>query len=284
ASRWLKIPVINQSFQTSDFAKLALVMYVARLLSHKQNEIKSFKKTFLPMILPVIIICGLILPANLSTAAVLFVSCLVLMFIGRLPLKYLLGLIGSAILALALVLLIARSFPQVFPRASTWVNRVESFRHADNPGNYQVEQSMIAIGTGGIYGKGPGNSNQRNFLPHPYSDFIYSIVIEEYGLLGGFIIILLYMVFLYRSVRIAVRCRKTFGSLLVMGLSFSLVLQAIINMAVAANLMPVTGQPLPMVSMGGTSIWFTCIAVGIILSVSRSLEEEKRHKMKYHGA
>jgi len=280
ASRWLRIPVINQSFQTSDFAKLALVMYVARMLSHKQDDIKNFKKTFIPIVLPVIIICGLIFPANLSTAAVLFISCIVLMFIGRVSVKHILALIGTGIVLIALVLLVANSFPKIFPRTSTWVNRIENFRDPENTGNYQVEQSKIAIATGGLYGKGPGNSNQRNFLPHPYSDFIYSIVIEEYGLIGGFFIIVLYLILLYRSVRIVIKCKRTFGSLLVAGLAFSLVFQAIINMAVASDLMPVTGQPLPMVSMGGTSIWFTSIAIGIILSVSRSIEADKRVKLK----
>ena len=276
ASRWLVIPVINQSFQTSDLAKLGLIMYVARMLSLKQDEIKDFKSAFLPIIVPIFIVCGLILPANFSTAAVLFTSCLVLMFIGRINVKYILALIGLGIASMAFVLLVAAVFPNVFPRASTWINRVENFSSQESKTNYQVEQSKIAIATGGITGKGPGNSTQRNFLPHPYSDFIYAIVIEEYGLLGGFVVLLLYLILLFRCIRIVITCPKTFGSLLVIGISFSLVFQALINMAVAVNLLPVTGQPLPMVSMGGTSIWFTCMAIGIILSVSRGIELENK--------
>jgi cell division protein FtsW len=277
ASRWLVIPVINQSFQTSDLAKLALIMYVARILSIKQEDIKDFKTGFLPVILPIFIVCGLILPANFSTAAVLFTSCLVLMFIGRVNIKYIFGVIGTGIVAMIFVLLIANVFPNVFPRANTWVKRIENFSNQDSKSNYQVEQSKIAIASGGLTGNGPGNSKQRNFLPHPYSDFIYAIIIEEYGIVfGGLGILFLYMVLLYRSIKVVIKCPRTFGSLLVIGIAFSLVFQALINMAVAVNLMPVTGQPLPLVSMGGTSIWFTCIAIGIILSVSRGVEEDSK--------
>ncbi|MBN4062048.1 MAG: cell division protein FtsW [Flavobacteriales bacterium] len=272
ASRWLVIPVINQTFQTSDLAKLALIMYIARMLSLRQDEIKDFKRAFLPVVIPVLIVCALILPANFSTAAALFASCIVLMFIGRISLKHIISLIGIGIAGIALVLGLATIFPNMFPRAETWVNRIENFQRNDSKSNYQVEQSKIAIATGGIAGKGPGKSTQRNFLPHPYSDFIYAIVIEEYGLIGGFGVVLLYLILLYRSIRIVIKSPKTFGALLAIGISFSLVFQAMINMAVAVNLLPVTGQPLPMVSMGGTSIWFTCLAIGIILSVSVEVE------------
>ncbi len=274
ASRWLKIPIIDQTFQTSDMAKLALIMYVARMLSIKQEHISDFRNAFLPVVIPVCIVCLLILPANFSTAAVLFSSCFVLMFIGRVPIKFLLLLIGSGILAIALVFLVATAFPKVFPRAQTWIHRVENFqkKEIDSKKNYQVEQSKIAIATGGIVGKGPGKSTQRNFLPHPYSDFIFAIVIEEYGIFGGLMVVLLYLILLYRSIRISNKCPRTFGTLLAIGISFSLVFQAMINMAVAVNLLPVTGQALPMISMGGTSIWFTCIAIGIVLSVSSGME------------
>lgn len=277
ASRWLKIPIIDQTFQTSDMAKLALIMYMARMLSIKQEQISDFRNSFLPVVIPVCVVCALILPANFSTSAVLFSSCVVLMFIGRVPIKFLLLLIGSGIVAIALVFLVATAFPKVFPRAQTWIHRVENFRktETDSKANYQVEQSKIAIATGGIVGKGPGKSTQRNFLPHPYSDFIFAIVIEEYGLFGGLLVVLLYMILLYRSMKISQKCPRTFGSLLAIGISFSLVFQAMINMAVAVNLLPVTGQALPMVSMGGTSIWFTCIAIGIVLSVSNGIEEKK---------
>lgn len=276
ASRWLTIPVINQSFQTSDFAKIALIMYVARILSVRQDEIKDFNRAFVPIIIPVILVCGLIFPANFSTAAVLFASCMVLMFVGRIPVKYLLLVASVGIIFAVLSVGIAKFAPSVFPRAETWVKRIENFSSPDSKGNYQVEQAKIAIATGGIQGKGPGNSTQRNFLPHPYSDFIYAIVLEEYGLFGGFIILFLFLLLFFRSMRIVTRLSKNFGSLLVAGISFILVFQALINMAVAVNLLPVTGQPLPFVSMGGTSIWFTSIAIGIILSVSREMEPDNQ--------
>ena len=275
ANRWLTLPLINLTFQSSDFAKLALIMYIARLLSKKQDQIKDFKSAFLPIMLPIIIICALILPANLSTSAILFVTCLVLMFIGRVNLKYVFSLIGIGIITLTFFLLMLYNSPHQ-GRFGTWKNRIENYINNDNEdGNYQVEQSKIAIATGGVIGKFPGNSTQRNFIPHPYSDFIFAIIIEEYGLLGGIVIVLLYMMLLYRSFRIVNKCPGTFSAFLTFGLSFSLVFQAMINMGVAVNIFPVTGQPLPLISMGGTSIWFTSLAIGIILSVSKEVETEK---------
>lgn len=271
ANRWLTIPVINQTFQTSDLAKVALIMFVARFLAIRQDEIQDFRRGFLPLLVPIFLVCGLILPADLSTAALLFVNCLVLMFIGRVKVKHIGLLVLSGAFALSLVYLTGKALPGTFGRLDTWVSRVETFVSpdaADINQSYQSDQSKIAIATGGIVGKMPGKSTQRNFLPHPYSDFIYSIVLEEYGLFGGLIILLLYLMLLFRSIKIGLNCERTFGSLLAIGIGFSLVFQAMVNMAVAVNLVPVTGQPLPMVSMGGTSIWFTCFAVGIILSVS----------------
>lgn len=277
ASRWLVIPVINQTFQTSDLAKLALIMYLARLLYKKQDNIKDFKSAFVPIMLPVLAVCGLIFPANFSTAAMLFTTSLVLMFIGRVSLKYILSLIGIGLGCLLLMLSIASAKPDLLPRLGTWVSRIETFTQGgDSDSNYQADQAKIAIATGGIVGKGPGGSTQRNFLPHPYSDFIYAIVIEEYGLLGGLAVIILYLILFYRGVKIAQKAERSFGTFLAIGLSFSLVFQAMINMAVAVNLFPVTGQPLPLVSMGGTSIWFTCLAIGIILSVSRKIETNQK--------
>ena len=283
ASRWLVIPVINQSFQTSDLAKLSLIMYVARILSIRQDVIKDFKKAFVPIVLPIFAVCGLIFPANFSTAAVLFTVCLVLMFIGRISLKHIGAMIGSGIVAIGLAFLLAMSVPGLLPRIDTWIARIENFSSADSKGNYQAEQSKIAVAAGGIKGKGPGKSTQRNFLPHPYSDFIYAIVLEEYGLIGGVTVLMLYLILLYRAVRIVVKSPKAFGALLAVGIAFMLVFQAMINMAVAVNLFPVTGQPLPMVSMGGTSIWFTCIAIGIILSVSRGVEHESTLNRMAHA-
>ena len=271
ANRWLTIPVINQTFQTSDLAKVALIMFVARFLAVRQDEIHDFKRGFLPLLVPIFIVCGLILPADLSTAALLFVNCLVLMFIGRVKLKHIGLLLVTGALGLTMVYTVGKAFPGSFGRLDTWVSRVETFVSPDAANinqSYQSDQSKIAIATGGVMGKLPGKSTQRNFLPHPYSDFIYSIVLEEYGLIGGFVMLVLYLVLLFRSIKIGLNCDRTCGSLLAIGIGFSLVFQAMINMAVAVNLVPVTGQPLPMVSMGGTSIWFTCLAVGIILSVS----------------
>jgi len=275
ASRWLTLPLVNITFQTSDFAKLALIMFVARILSRKQAEIKSFKSAFVPVILPVLGICGLILPANLSTAAILFISCLFLMFIGRIELKYIGLLLGAGILAFGLYLAIAFATGNT-GRIETWQNRIEKFVSGSGADNYQAEQAKIAIATGGVLGVFPGNSVQRNYLPHPYSDFIYAIIIEEYGLAGGLLVLFLYLLLFLRVIRFLHHSPMAFGTLLAVGCTFLLVFQAMINMAVSVNLFPVTGQPLPLLSMGGTSIWFTSISIGIILSVSRQVEKEKK--------
>lgn len=277
ANRWLTVPLINITFQSSDVAKLFLIMYVARVLSKNQEKIKEFKQGFLPAILPVIIICLLILPANFSTAAILFVTSIVLMFIGRVNLNYILALAGVGIVAMILLIGITLVAPNLLPRSTTWKNRIENFIDKDKATvdeTYQVDQAKIAIVSGGLLGKSPGKSTQRNFLPHPYSDFIFAIIIEEYGIIGGVVVMLLYLILFYRVIRIANKCPGNFGALLSVGIGFSLVFQALINMAVAVNLFPVTGQTLPLISMGGTSIWFTCISLGIILSVSRRTEVE----------
>ena len=272
ASRWLTLPIIGLSFQTSDFAKVALILYVARALSKRQDNIKDFKSAFVPIIIPVGLVCGLILPANFSTSAVLFTTCVILMFIGRISVKYIASMIGIAITVFALFLMIAY-IAGYDGRISTWKARIENFSSGDAEGNYQVEQAKIAVATGGVLGKGPGNSSQRNFLPHPYSDFIFAIIIEEYGLFGGTFIVFLYLLLFYRALQIVKRTERAFAALITIGCAFSLVFQALINMAVAVNLFPVTGQPLPMLSMGGTSIWFTSAAIGIILSVSSEIDK-----------
>jgi len=276
ANRWLAIPGTSLTFQTSDFAKLALITYVARMLSIKQDVIKDFKQAFLPILIPIGVICALILPANFSTAALLGLNCMILLFIGRMSMKHLLILLGSTIVLGALFILLIWNYPDVFPRGRTWKARIENFISGDTESNFQAEQAKIAIAKGRIIGVGPGNSLQRNFLPQAASDFIYAIVIEEWGLILAVLIVFLYVVLLFRGVRIAIKTERTFGSLLAIGLSISLVFQAMINMAVAVNLFPVTGQPLPLVSMGGTSIWFTSIAIGIILSVSRETDAEQK--------
>ncbi len=276
ASRWLTLPIINLSFQTSDFAKLAVILFIARTLSKKQDTIKDFKETFLPLMWPVCLVCLLILPANFSTAAVLFVTCVFLMFIGRINMKYIFLLIASGVLLFALFILVVK-ITGMKGRVETWEKRIENFtnENEDTQGNYQTQQAKIAIATGGVFGKGPGNSTQRNFLPHPYSDFIFAIIVEEYGLLfGGIPVVALYIILFYRAIKIVKKSPRAFATFLAVGCSFGLVFQAMINMAVAVNLFPVTGQPLPMLSMGGTSIWFTSLAIGIILSVSRDLEKE----------
>lgn len=270
AKRWITLPVINLSFQTSDLAKLALIMYVARYMSKNQEHVQDFKQGFLPIILMIGIICALIAPADLSSALVLFATCLLLLFIGRMRLLYLGATAFGGLFIVAFVILLAYTFPDV-GRFGTWTTRIESFRGEGEP-SYQVVQSKIAIAEGGLFGKGPGSSTQRNYLPHPYSDFIFSIIVEEYGLAGGAIIVFLYLSLLYRTVRIVIKSPGAFGALLAAGLAFSLVIQALINMGVAVNLLPVTGLTLPLVSMGGTSLWFTSIAIGIILSVSRYIE------------
>jgi cell division protein FtsW len=262
ASRWITIPVINQTFQPSDLAKLALISHLASMLSKRQMNIDSIKQTLIPLLAWCGVICGLIALSNLSTALLMFATCMLLMFIGRVPFKYISMLIVVGIISVSL----AVAFGQ---RGSTAVSRVTKFLDK-NEIPFQLEQSYIAIATGGIVGKGPGNSDQRNILPHPYSDFIYSIIIEEYGLIGGSIILFLYLAFLYRGMIVVARSSGAFGGLLSAGLSFSLVIQAMVNMGVAVGLGPITGLPLPLLSMGGTSLIFTGISMGIILSVSRN--------------
>jgi cell division protein FtsW len=287
ANRWIKLPVINMTFQTSDLAKLALFMYMSRQLSRRQNVIKDFKKGFLPLIVPVIIICILIAPANLSTAVLIGGIALLLMFIGRVRFRHIMLVVGGALVPIMILVLLAthyyskeehasKDLPAILTvgRMSTWIKRVQDFMYADKEdASYQVQQAKIAIATGGWMGKGPGKSEQRNFLPHPYSDFIYAIIIEEYGLTGGAIIIFIYLFFLFRSIRIFQRCPYAFGAFLAVALSFTLVIQAMVNMGVNVNLFPTTGVTLPLVSMGGSSLWFTCFAIGIILSVARNVEQ-----------
>lgn len=283
ANRWLTLPGFNITFQSSDFAKLALIMYIARILTKKQDQIKDFRSAFLPVVVPVILVCALIFPANLSTAVILFATSVVLMFIGRISFKYIMTMISIGLVAMSLFFLfLLRSENQ--GRLATWKNRIERFIDKENSDSYQSDQAQIAIATGGVMGKLPGNSVQRNFLPQAYSDFIFAIIIEEYGLIGGFIVLMLYLILLYRGVRIAHRSPGTFGAFLAVGLTFSLVFQAMINMAVTVDLLPVTGQSLPLISMGGTSMWFTSLAIGIILSVSRKVEEIQTQEGGNHVA
>lgn len=283
ATRWLTIPIINQSFQTSDLAKIVLVIFIARFLAIRNNKLDDFQGTFVPLMAVVGAVVALILPANLSTALMLLTVSLIIMFMAGVKILHLLSIIPVGLIGVLMIVTFAKVSPETFPRFDTWVKRIERFVSSDVPdpnGNYQAEQAKIAIATGGWTGKGPGNSTQRNFLPSSFSDFIYAIVLEEYGFMGGFMVVLLYLILLYRAVIIVKKSNGTFGAYLVLGLSFSLVIQGMINMMVNVNLLPVTGQTLPLVSMGGTSMWFTSIAIGMILSVSRTVEEEADKETK----
>jgi len=289
-SRWIKLPVINMTFQTSDLAKLALFMYLSRQLSRKQHVIKDFKKGFLPIITPVAIICMLIAPANLSTSVLIAGTSIMLMFIGRVRTKHILITMGIAMIPVIMLISVAlatydkqthetKKLPAFLAsgRIPTWISRIQTFVHgsknADSEKMYQINQAKIAIAKGGWLGKGPGNSEQRNFLPHSYSDFIYAIIIEEYGLMGAGFMVFIYLLFLYRCIRLYRKCPFAFGAFLALALSFLLVIQAMANMAVNVNLFPNTGVTLPLVSMGGSSFLFTCLSIGIILSVARNVEQ-----------
>lgn len=276
ASRWVTIPIINQTFQTSDLAKLALITFLARSLSKKQENIKDVKKAFIPIMSAVCGVFVLIALANLSTAIMLFGVSILLLLIGRISVKQIAVVCLAGSLLLAAVMFLG-------PRRNTYYSRIQTFwnpEKASSDKSFQADQAKIAIATGGLFGKGPGNSTQRNYLPHPYSDFVYALIIEEYGMVGGVGLVLLYLIFLYRCVLIVTQSPKAFGALLAAGLSFSLSIQAFGNMAVAVGLGPVTGVPLPLVSMGGTSILFTSIAFGIILSVSRDNDERKKQSQE----
>jgi len=278
ASRWIRLPIINLTFQTSDVAKLAIFMYVSRQLSRRQTMINDFKKGFLPIIIPVGVVCVLIMPANMSTALLLGASCMLLCFIGRVPVKFLASMIGAGIGLVLLMFVVAQVFDLPM-RTETWKKRAEHFfNKEDSETPYQVQQANIAIAGGGILGKGPGNSTQRNFLPHAYSDYIYATIIEEYGIFGGFLILMAYLLLLLRCIRIFRKCPYAFGAFLALGLSVTLVIQALTNMAVNVGVFPVTGVTLPMVSMGGSSVIFTSLAIGIILSVARNVEEMEGKK------
>ncbi|MCB0696917.1 MAG: FtsW/RodA/SpoVE family cell cycle protein [Chitinophagaceae bacterium] len=280
-SRWIALPGTGITIQTSALAKLALFLFLARMLSMKQNVIKDFKKGFLPVLTPVLITAALIAPANLSTAVMIGVTSCIMFFIGRVRVRHIMllafaGIIGG-------LLLYGVSKITGVGRAATWEKRITDFVGSSEDGVekedvYQVLHAKIAIANGGIKGLGPGNSQQRNFLPHSYSDFIYAVIIEEYGLIGGMVIVFLYLLFLWRSILIFRRCPYAFGAFLAVGLSVTLVFQAMLNMAVNVNLMPVTGLTLPLVSMGGSSVWFTSIAIGVILSVSRYVDETEGKK------
>lgn len=270
ARRWIEIPFINLTFQTSDFGKLALILLVAREVTRHKDYIKDFNKAFMPIILPIIIICGLIAPADLSTAIVLFVTCFAMMFVGRVDFKFMALLVLLAVVAFAFLLVIHQFAPHLV-RVDTWISRVQEWM-GSSEGSFQNQQAKIAIANGEFFGSGPGNSIQRNYLPTPYADFIFAVFCEEYGLVGSFILLSLYVMLFFRVTRLVTISEKSFGAMVAVGLSLNIVIQALANMAISVHLVPVGGLTLPMVSWGGTSMLFSCIFFGIILSVSRYIE------------
>ncbi len=277
ASRWIRIPIIGLSFQTSTLAFVSLMAYVAYYLSKYQNNQQSFLRSLLLLWLPIFVFVGLILPSNFSTAALLFLMAFVLAFLGQHPLRYLGAILLSGLVGLTIFILLAKAFPDAIPnRVDTWISRIENFSSGgDTAGNYQIERAKIAIASGGLFGVGAGKSVMKNFLPQSSSDFIYAIIIEEYGLFGGCLLLFLYLILLFRIVVVTHKTTDSFGKLLAIGMGLPIVFQAFINIAVALQLLPVTGQTLPLISSGGTSAWMTCIALGIILSVSVNLQQPK---------
>jgi cell division protein FtsW len=274
ASRWIRVPFVGVTFQTSTLAGVVLMTYVARYLSRIKDKAVTFKETLLPLWVPVFIVLALILPANFSTTAIFFLMIVLLVFIGGYPLRYLGIILGAGLIFLTLFVLSAKAFPGVFPnRVDTWISRVENFSDdKDTEADYQIEKAKIAIASGGVTGLGPGKSVQKNFLPQSSSDFIYAIIVEEFGLFGGLFLMVLYLFLLFRIVIVAHKSTSVFGKLLVIGVGLPIIFRAMINMAVAVELFPVTGQNLPLISSGGTSIWMTCLALGMVLSVSAKRE------------
>ena len=284
ASRWIRVPFVGFTFQPSTLAALVLMVFVARYLSKIFEENISFKSSIIPLWLPVFVVLIMILPANFSTTAIIFTMILVLAFLGGYPLRYLAVIVGSGLLVLAFFVLIAKAFPDSMPnRVDTWTSRIVNFMDdRDSEEDYQIEKAKIAIATGSVYGLGPGKSVQKNFLPQSSSDFIFAIIIEEYGLIGGLFLLVLYLLLLFRIVVVAQKAGTVFGKLLTIGVGLPIIFQALVNMGVAVELFPVTGQTLPLISSGGTSIWVTCLGIGIILSVSAKREEIRNQSEEKH--
>jgi len=285
ASRWIRVPFVGVTFQTSTLASVVLMTYVARYLSRIKDKVITFKESLLPLWVPVFLVLALILPANLSTTAMIFAMIVVLVFIGGYPIRYLAIILGIGLLLLTLFILTAKAFPDLFPnRVDTWMSRIENFtNHDDTEEQYQIEKAKIAIASGGISGLGPGKSIQKNFLPQSSSDFIYAIIVEEFGLIGGLLLLLLYLLLLFRLLIVVYKADSVFGKLLVIGVGLPIIFQGLVNMGVAVELFPVTGKTLPLISSGGTSIWMTCLALGMVLSVSAKREikimEEKQNPL-----
>ncbi|NQY28064.1 MAG: FtsW/RodA/SpoVE family cell cycle protein [Flavobacteriaceae bacterium] len=282
ASRWIRVPVVGFSFQTSTLASVVLMVYVARYLAKIKDKVITFKESAIELWTPVVLVLLLIFPANFSTAALIFSMVLVLVFLGGYPLKYIGVIIGSGMIFVLFFFITAKAFPDAFPnRVDTWISRIENFSNGeDTKDDYQIERAKTAIASGRLFGLGPGKSVQKNFLPQSSSDFIYAIIVEEWGLVVGVTILLFYLLLLFRLIVILNKSDTFFGKLLVVGVGLPIVFQALINMAVAVELFPVTGQTLPLISSGGTSIWMTCLAIGIILSVSSSQKKGKEKTSK----
>jgi cell division protein FtsW len=274
ADRWIKIPLVGLTFQPSDFAKIALIIHVSRMLAVKKDLLHDFKRGVLPIIIPIAIICGLILKANFSTAALLAFVCFLLMFIAGVPFKHMSKIFLAAI-GMILVIIVVGETTNLLPRYHTWKKRIQNAMSGDSEGNYQINLAKYAIYEGGVIPKGPGSGSSRNFMPHPYSDMIYPFIIEEYGsILGGVSLVLLYLILLYRTIKLSSNNPKLSGQLTALGLAFMLVIQAFVNMGVAVSIFPTTGQPLPLVSLGGTSTLFTCLSIGLILTITRPANNE----------
>lgn len=280
AGRWIVIPFINLNFQTSDFAKIALIIYVSRMLAINQPFIHDFKKGVLPILIPVILVCGLILPENFSTAAMMFMLCFIMMFFGRVSVKHLALIVATAIALFLFLVLLSKVFPDLLPRLDTWINRFFNWSDSNPAEAWQINNATGAIYNGSFLGVGPGNGTLKTILPQAYADFIFASFIEEFGLIGGSLLVLMYLILFYRTIRIASKSEKVFGTFMVVGLGLHLLVQAFVNMAVCTKLVPVTGQNMPLLSMGGTSTWFTCLSIGIILSVSRAVPDEVEEKVK----
>lgn len=283
ARRWIVIPLIKITFQPSDLAKVVLIVFLAFMISKKAALRDDFKKGFLPLLIPIILVCGLILRSNFSTAFMIFVVSVVMMYVGRVKFKFLAAMVATGLLLFVLVIIVGSNFPKTFPRAETWANRITNWTDdastqakVMSDEHMQAEQAKTAIATGGWTGKMPGKSVQRNFLPSAFSDFIFAIIIEEYGFVfGAFPIVLLYIILLFRGLHIAIKSDTSFGAIMAIGITFSILSQAMVNMLVASGIGPVTGQTLPMISSGGTSIFFVCISLGILQSIARGNEEAK---------
>lgn len=281
AARWIKIPFLGWTFQTSAFASVVLMIYVSRFLAKADPEkIKSFRSSFVPLLMPIFLVCGFILPANFSTAALVFFISMILLFIGGYPLKNLALIAGGGIVALGLFIVLVMAFPNISNRVETWKSRIENFSEGGNEENYQVTKAKMAIAEGQIIGKGPGKSIQKNFLPQSNSDFIYAVIVEEFGVVGGVLVIFFYVLLFIRILTISTKAPTKFGSLMAIGVGLGIMMQTFVNLGVAVNLLPVTGQTLPLISAGGSSIWMNCMAIGVILSVSRGQDENEESPLE----